>query len=119
MQRTMLRAKLHRAVVTECDIDYDGSVTIDRDLMDAGDFVPYEKVDIYNITNGNRLSTYVIAGGRGSGTIGLNGAAARLCDVDDRVIICAYCQLDADKLSLHTPIVLRLAPDNTVQARLE
>ena len=115
MQRTMLRAKLHRGVVTECDIDYTGSVTIDRELMDMADLLPGEQVDIYNITNGNRMTTYVIEGERASGVIGINGAAARLCDIDDRVIICAYCQMDEAEARRHQPVVLQLNPDNTVQ----
>src|SRR5512143_427699 len=77
MQRFLLKSKLHRAVVTDADLNYEGSISIDEDLMDAADLLPYEKVEIYNVSNGERFSTYVIAGGRGSGTICLNGAAAR------------------------------------------
>jgi aspartate 1-decarboxylase len=115
MQRNMLRAKLHRARVTECDIDYEGSITIDRALIEAGGFLPYEQVDIYNISNGNRLTSYIIEGVRDSGVIGLNGAAVRLCDVDDLVIICAYFQLDEEQARRHQPVVLSLNPDNTVR----
>lgn len=90
MQRIMFRAKIHRATVTQADLHYVGSITIDQDLLDAADIIENERVDIYNITNGNRLSTYVISGARGSGVIGINGAAARLLSPGDMVIIAAY-----------------------------
>ncbi len=88
--RTMLKSKIHRARVTECNVDYEGSITIDKDLMEAADLLPYERVDVLNINNGARFSTYVIEGERGSGTICLNGAAARLVAKGDIVIILSY-----------------------------
>ncbi|MCD0160564.1 aspartate 1-decarboxylase [Deinococcus sp. UR1] len=90
MERIMFRAKIHRATVTQADLDYVGSVTIDQDLLDAADILVNERVDIYNITNGNRLSTYALSGPRGSGVIGINGAAAHLVQPGDMVIIAAY-----------------------------
>ncbi|MGC5344124.1 aspartate 1-decarboxylase [Streptomyces sp. DT24] len=94
MHRTMLHSKIHRATVTQADLHYVGSVTIDRTLMDAADLLPGEQVDIVDIDNGNRLTTYVIEGERDSGTIGINGAAARLISPGDLVIIIGYQVLD-------------------------
>lgn len=96
MTRTMLKSKIHRATVTEANIEYEGSVTIDRDLMDAADLVQYEQVDIWNCTNGNRLTTYVIEGERGSGEICINGAAAHLMKPLDLVIIASWTQVEAE-----------------------
>ena len=94
MIRTMLKSKIHRATVTEANIEYEGSVTIDRDLLDAADLRQYEQVDIWNCTNGNRLTTYVIEGRRGSGDICINGAAAHLIKPLDLVIIASWTQVD-------------------------
>ncbi len=94
MTRTMLKSKIHRATVTEANIEYEGSVTIDRDLMDAADLRQYEQVDIWNCTNGNRLTTYVIEGERGSGDICINGAAAHLMKPMGQVIIASWTQVD-------------------------
>ena len=94
MTRTMLKSKIHRATVTEANIEYEGSVTIDRDLMEAADLRQYEQVDLWNCTNGNRLTTYVIEGERGSGEICVNGAAAHLMKPMDLVIIASWTQLD-------------------------
>ncbi len=94
MTRTMLKSKIHRATVTEANIEYEGSVTIDRDLMDAADLVPYERVDIWDCTNGARLSTYAIEGDRGSGEICINGAAAHLIKPLDTVIIASFVDVD-------------------------
>ena len=93
MIRTLLKSKIHRATVTEANIEYEGSVTIDRDLMDAADMLPYEKVDIWNCTNGNRLSTYVIEGERGGRQICVNGAAAHLMKPGDLVIIASWADM--------------------------
>ncbi len=90
MLLTMMKAKLHRATVTQADLHYVGSVTVDQDLLDAADLLPGEKVAIVDVTNGARLETYVIPGPRGSGVIGINGAAARLVHVGDLVILIAY-----------------------------
>jgi aspartate 1-decarboxylase len=94
MTRTLLKSKLHRATVTEANLDYEGSVTIDRDLMDAADLVAHERVDIWDCSNGARLSTYVIEGERGSGAICINGAAAHLIKPGDKVIIASFVGLD-------------------------
>src|ERR671929_1958720 len=94
MLRTMLKSKIHRATVTQADLHYVGSVTIDRDLMDAADLLPGEQVAIVDVDNGARLETYVIEGPRGSGVIGINGAAARLVQPGDTVILLAYGLVD-------------------------
>ena len=94
MKRTMLKSKIHRATVTEANVEYEGSITIDPDLIEAADILPYEQVDVLDITNGSRLQTYVIEGERGSGEICVNGAAAHLVKPHDLVIICSYVQLD-------------------------
>ncbi len=97
MTRTMLKSKIHRATVTEANVEYEGSITIDPDLLEAADMLPYEQVDVLDVTNGSRLQTYVIAGRRGSGEICVNGAAAHLVKPHDLVIICSYVQVeDAD-----------------------
>ena len=95
--RTMLKSKIHRARVTQCNIDYEGSITIDKDLMEAADLLPYEKVDVLNINNSARFHTYAIEGERGSGEICLNGAAARLVAKDDIVIILTYQEVQHDQ----------------------
>lgn len=102
MIRTMMNAKIHRARVTEANLNYVGSITIDQDILDAVDILPNEKVAIVNNNNGARLETYVIAGERGSGKICLNGAAARLVQVGDVVIIMTYAQLDETELKSHS-----------------
>lgn len=90
MIRTLLKSKIHRATVTEANVEYEGSVTIDQNLLDAADMLAYERVDIWNCTNGNRLSTYVIEGERGEGQICINGAAAHLMKPGDLVIIASW-----------------------------
>src|SRR5690348_11378173 len=106
MFRTMLKSKIHRATVTQADLHYVGSVTIDEDLMDAADLLPGEQVAIVDINNGARLETYTIAGPRGSGVIGINGAAARLVHEGDLVIIISYCTLtDAEARSRRPKVV--------------
>jgi len=107
MQRTMLKSKIHRATVTDANIDYIGSITIDVDLMMAADILPYEKVHVVDIDNGARLETYAIEGPSGSGAIELNGAAARLIAKGDRVIIMSYAQIqDAEARQLRPTVVL-------------
>jgi aspartate 1-decarboxylase len=106
MFRTMLKSKIHRATVTQADLHYVGSVTIDEDLMDAADLLAGEQVAIVDVTNGARLETYVIAGPRGSGVIGINGAAARLVHEGDLVIIISYCTVtDAEARELEPKVV--------------
>ena len=106
MFRTMLKSKLHRATVTQADLHYVGSITVDADLMDAADLLPGEQVAVVDITNGARLETYVIAGPRGSGVIGINGAAARLVHEGDLVIVISYCTVsDAEARTLRPRVV--------------
>jgi aspartate 1-decarboxylase len=97
MKRMMLKSKLHRATVTEANVEYEGSVTIDKNLLEAANILPYEQVDIYDCTNGNRITTYAIEGERGSREICVNGAAAHLIKPHDLVIICSYVQVDDDR----------------------
>jgi len=114
MLRTMMRAKLHRATVTEANLNYVGSITIDEDLMDAVDIRENEKVQIVNNNNGARLETYVIPGKRGSKVICLNGAAARLVQEGDKVIIIAYAQVEEEKLVKHQPSIAILDDNNEI-----
>jgi len=110
----MLKSKIHRAVVTEANLNYVGSVTIDPELMEAAGIIEYEKVQVVNINNGERFETYVIAGKLGSGVICLNGAAARLVCVGDRVIIMAYCQVDSEVVAKHLPKIVFVDGSNQV-----
>ncbi|WP_148234931.1 aspartate 1-decarboxylase [Deinococcus maricopensis] len=114
MERIMFRAKIHRATVTQADLDYVGSVTIDQDLLDAADILPNERVDIYNITNGNRLSTYALVGARGSGVIGINGAAAHLVQPGDLVIIAAYGNFTEEEARTLEPKVVLVDARNRI-----
>ena len=94
MQRFMMKSKLHRAKVTDADLHYEGSISIDENLLEASNIIPYEKVAIYNVTNGERFTTYAITGKAGSGVICLNGAAARKVSKGDIIIIATYCMVD-------------------------
>jgi len=106
INRFMLKCKIHRALVTDADIHYEGSVTIDRRLMDLADLVPYEQVNVWDLDNGNRLTTYVIEGERDSGEICMNGAAARLVHKGDKVIISSFVSVpDSEAASYHPKIV--------------
>jgi aspartate 1-decarboxylase len=113
---TMLKSKLHRAAVTQSDLHYEGSVTVDLNLLEAANILVNEQVDVLNITNGARFTTYAIEGARGSGVIGINGAAARLVQTGDLVIICSYAQMDEAQAKQHKPIVLLLDEKNRVKA---
>lgn len=106
MLRTMCKGKIHRATVTQADLNYVGSITIDQDLLDAADIYPYEQVQVVNINNGARLETYTIPGARGSGVICLNGAAARLNAVGDLVIIISYAQCNEEEIRSLQPHVV-------------
>ena len=112
MHRTLLKSKIHRATVTEADLDYHGSITIDRALMEAADLVEHELVHIYNITNGARLSTYVIPGPTESGTIGINGAAAHLAKPDHLIIIASYAQVDEQERDGYEPRIVHVDAHN-------
>lgn len=114
MRLTMLKSKLHRATVTEADLDYVGSISIDAALLEQSGILPNEQVDVLDITNGARLTTYAIAAPAGSGTIGINGAAARLVQTGDLVIIVAYAQMDETEARAHKPVVLQLDARNRV-----
>jgi aspartate 1-decarboxylase len=103
MTRDMLRAKVHRITVTECDVDYEGSLTLDRDLMDACGMVPFERIDVYDVDNAARFSTYLIDGPRGSGACCVNGAAARLVERGHRVIVASYCAVEEAEIATHVP----------------
>lgn len=114
MFRTMMKSKIHRATVTEANLNYIGSITIDEDLMDLVDILANEKVQIVDNNNGARLETYVIPGPRGSGVICLNGAAARLVQPGDTVIIMAYALMSNEEAKLNQPKVAIMGPDNQV-----
>ena len=110
----ILKSKVHRATVTEADLHYIGSITIDEDLMEAAHLVEYEKVQILNITNGNRLDTYALKGEKGSGCIKINGAAAHHINVNDLIIIVSYCQLNADEVDSHEPQIVHVNSENEI-----
>jgi aspartate 1-decarboxylase len=119
MFRTMLKSKIHRAVVTQADLDYVGSVTIDEDLMQAADLLPGEQVAIVDVTNGARLETYVIPGERGSGVIGINGAAAHLVHPGDLVILISYGVMDEIESIAYRPKIVFVDADNRILDRGE
>lgn len=114
MRRRMMKSKIHRATVTDADLHYVGSVTIDRDLMDAADLLEFEQVAIVDIDNGNRLETYVIEGRRGSGDVCINGAAARLVAPGDKVIIISYADYDTAELERFEPAVVHVDTANAI-----
>lgn len=114
MLRTLLRSKIHRARVTQADLNYEGSITIDLNLLEAAKMVPFEKVDILNVTNGSRISTYVIPGVRGSGKICINGAAARLVKVDDVVIIVCYGEYTEAEIENHEAQIVLVNEKNEI-----
>ncbi len=114
MRRTFMKGKIHRARVTQADLDYVGSIMIDSDLMRAAGYLPYEKVEIYNISNGSRLATYVITGPAGSGVIGINGAAARLVNQGDLVIIASYVELESPEIADHQVATVLVDDQNRV-----
>ena len=116
MNLTMLKSKIHRATVTEAKPDYVGSITIDADLLDASGILEYEKVAVADVTNGARLETYTICGERGSGVVCLNGAAAKLINKGDTVIIMAYADMTAEEAKLHTPKVVFVDKHNLIEA---
>ena len=114
MNRSMLKSKLHRATVTQADIDYEGSVTLDTILMEAADILPFEEVHVWNVTRGTRLRTYAMEGERGSGTVCINGAAAHLAKPGDIVIIATFTQLDDESARRHRPRIVLMGPDNVI-----
>jgi aspartate 1-decarboxylase len=106
--RTMLKSKIHRATVTGCDLHYVGSITIDADLLDAADILEHEQVHVVDVDNGQRFETYTIAGERGSGTVQVNGAAARLVHRGDTIIVISYAQYDRPELRAYEPVVVHV-----------
>jgi aspartate 1-decarboxylase len=114
MQRTMMKSKIHRATVTDADLNYRGSITIDRDLMDAADLLEFEQVHVVDVDNGARFETYVIEGPRGSGTICLNGAAARLVQRGDKVIVISYAVYPEAEFAAHEPLIVHVDEGNRI-----
>ncbi|WP_108671152.1 aspartate 1-decarboxylase [Peribacillus acanthi] len=119
MFRTMMNGKIHRARVTEANLNYVGSITIDQDILDAVDMLPNEKVSIVNNNNGARFETYIIAGERGSGVVCLNGAAARLVQPDDVVIIISYTMIAEEKVKQHKPKVAIMDENNNITQMID
>ena len=115
MTRQLLRAKIHRIAVTECDVEYEGSLTLDSELMQAADLVPFERIDVYDVTNGSRFSTYVIEGAAGSRVCCVNGAAARLVEKGDRLILAAYASIDESEVRDHRPKVVVIGEKNAIR----
>lgn len=115
MLSTFLKAKLHMAAVTQAELWYDGSCAIDADLLELSGMQEFEQIDIYNITNGERFTTYIITAEAGSGIISMNGAAARKCQVGDRIIIATYGQFTEQEAAAHKPKLVYLNEDNTVE----
>lgn len=113
---TMLKAKIHRATITQADLHYEGSITVDEDLLDEAGILPFEQVDVLDITNGARFTTYTIVGERGSGIIGVNGGAARLVQPGDHCIIISYAQMSEDDAKAYTPKILLMDDANKVKA---
>ncbi len=116
MQRQMLKSKIHRATVTDCDVGYIGSITVDSELMEGADLVANEQVHVWDIDNGARFVTYVIEGEAGSGTMQVNGAAAHLTRPGHKIIVASFAAYDDDDLETYSPVVVHVTDDNTVAA---
>ena len=114
MRRIMMKSKLHRATVTETNLDYEGSLTIDTDLLEAADILPHEQIHVWDVTNGTRLITYALPGDRGSGTMCVNGAGAHLIKPGDIIIIATFAQLEDAESKLHQPRVVFLGAANKI-----
>jgi aspartate 1-decarboxylase len=119
MRRTMMKSKIHRAVVTDANLNYEGSITLDRALMELADLLEHERVHVLNLATGARFETYVIAGDRGSGDVCLNGAAARLVHPGDRVIVISYASYDDAELETYAPKLVTVDERNAPVARPE
>jgi aspartate 1-decarboxylase len=115
MRLMAFKSKIHRATVTEADLNYEGSITLDADLMDAAEILPHEQVQILNINNGERFDTYAIRGARGSGVVCLNGPAARLAHVGDTVIILTYAVMEREELLRHVPTIVYVDGQNRLR----
>ena len=111
----LLKSKIHRATVTHCNLNYEGSIGIDKKLMEKSGLIPYEQVDVLNINNGARFTTYVIEEKSGSGIISIRGAAARLAEIGDLVIICSYCQLTNEEVKKFKPSVIKVDLKNKIK----
>jgi len=115
MNISMLKSKIHRVVVTHAELDYEGSCAIDQGLMDAADIIPFEQLHIYNVSNGERFTTYAIAAERGSGTIGVNGAAAHKAQAGDLLIICTYAQYQREQAQHYQPKLVYVDANNVMR----
>ena len=113
--RTLLRAKIHRITVTECDLEYEGSLTLDPELMSAADMVPFERIEVYDVTNGNRFATYLIEGEPGGGECCVNGAAAHLVELGDKLILASFVTLDDDEAAEHRPQIVLVTDENRIR----
>ena len=116
--RIMLKSKIHRARVTDANLDYEGSITVDKNLLEAADILPYEQVTVLNINNGARFNTYAIEGEAGGGEIWLNGAAARLASPNDLVIIMTYCHVGEDEAYGHKPKIVHVDARNRIVEKI-
>ena len=114
MKRSFLNSKIHKATVTDSQIDYEGSCEIDISLLNAASINIYEKIDIYNITNGERFSTYAIAGKAETGSICINGAACHKANIGDKIIICTYTELESNEIQNHKPTIIYVDTDNRI-----
>ncbi|GBD39123.1 Aspartate 1-decarboxylase [bacterium HR37] len=119
MERLLLKSKIHRATVTEANVDYEGSITIDKELMEAADLFPYEQVHVFNVTNGHRFITYVIEGKHGSGEICVNGAAAHLARKGDILIIASFASYDEEECKSHEPTLVYVDGINRITKLLK
>jgi aspartate 1-decarboxylase len=115
MRRTMLKAKIQRLVVTETNLDYEGSLTLDESLMKAGGMIPFEQIHVYNISNGERFLTYLIKGAKNSGVVGVNGAAVHKAKVGDKLIVASYVSLDEGEIDFFMPKILITGEDNKIK----
>lgn len=113
--RQMLRAKVHRVTVTERDVDYEGSLSLDGELLEAADLLPFERIEVYDVDNGNRFATYLIEAPRGSGQCCVNGAAAHLVAVGDKLILAAYASVDEADVRRHRPRLVLVGADNRIR----
>ena len=118
MYLTLCKSKLHRATVTQAELHYEGSITVDADLLAAAGIVPFERVQVVNVANGARFDTYAITGAAGSGTICVNGAAARLVHPGDHVIIICYAHFTPEEAAAHRPVIVLLNADNSIRERV-
>ncbi len=115
MQRLMFKSKIHRATVTSTNVDYEGSLTVDEDLLDAADILPHEQIHVWDVSNGARLVTYALPGVRGSGEVCVNGAGAHLIKTGDLVIVATYAAMNSRKARKHAPTIVLVDPENKIR----